>query len=126
MPIHLEKKYCVSNAVVDYVLTRGIHELESLSVKSIARELNISRYCISRCFKAEKKITLKEYLFRIKITQAVVLLQHNPDLTVKQVAEKSGYYCCDYFIRIFKRYFGITPGKYRELVTMAAGNARRP
>lgn len=104
-----------SDRVVEYILTLRIEQFESLSVKSIARYIDISENRLWRRFKKEKNMTLEEYLFRMKVTHAAFLLQEKPDITVKQVAEMMGYYCYDYFIRIFKEYFGITPGKYREL-----------
>jgi AraC-like DNA-binding protein len=37
-------------------------------------------------------------------------------MTIKEIARKLGFSRCDYFIRIFKRYFGTTPAKYRDLI----------
>ncbi len=115
MALYPKKNITLSDEIVEYILTREINQLEIISVKSIAQDLNISRYRLSRCFQKDKKISLEEYIFRIKVTQAAFLLQARPEMTVKDIAEKIGYYCYDYFIRIFKRYFGTTPGRYREL-----------
>ncbi len=104
-----------SDLVVEYILIRELGELESLSVETIARNLKISRAQIWRTFKKEKKMTPEEYIFRIKLTQAAILLQYRTELSVKNISEAIGYYCYDYFIRIFKQYFGTTPGRYREL-----------
>lgn len=101
--------------VSDFIARLEIYEIETLSVDRISKDLNIDRKKIWRYFKKEKKLTLQKYLFRIKINHAANLLKHNPDLTVKQVAEKIGYNSYSYFIHIFKEHFGITPGKYREL-----------
>lgn len=102
--------------VVEYVSKLDVVEIETLSVDKIAIDLNIDRKKFWRYFKKEKKITPKEYIFRTKICFATYLLKKYPGLTVKEVAEKIGYYSYSYFIRIFKQYFGITPGKYRELI----------
>lgn len=101
--------------VVEYILTREGKELELLSVQRIAREFAVSRYRLSRSFKKSKKVNLEAFIFRIKITQAAFLLQTSPELTVKDAAERIGYYSYGYFIRVFRRYFGTTPGRYREL-----------
>ena len=37
--------------------------------------------------------------------------------TLNQIAEKTGYYNSLAMIRVFKRYEGETPGKYREKLT---------
>lgn len=103
------------NKVIDYVLTRKVGDLESLSVTTVARDLKIKRNKLWRRFIIEREITPEEYIFRIKMTRAAFLLEENDDLTVKEIGEKVGYYDYNYFISIFKRYFGTTPGRYRKL-----------
>jgi two-component system response regulator YesN len=104
-----------SDLVVQYILSRSLKQLEDLSVESISNNLKINRTQLWRIFKMEKSMTLEEYIFRIKINQAACLLINKTDLTIKEVGKRIGYYCYDYFIRVFKQYFGITPGKYREM-----------
>lgn len=113
-----QRKNCnLSDKVVEYILNRELDEFESLSVKTIARDLNIKRFNLWRCFKQEKEITAEEFIFRIKINKAALLLQNREDLKVKEIGEKIGYCSYGYFIHIFKKYFGVTPGRYRELTT---------
>ncbi len=107
-----------SDEVIEYILTREPEEIENLSVKSIARDLNVDRRQLWRLFKREKKISLETYIFRVKIIEAAILLRNNDSLTVTEISEKVGYCTCDYFIRVFKKYFGTTPGRYRELKKM--------
>jgi YesN/AraC family two-component response regulator len=106
----------VSDRVVEYVLTRDTDELGSLTVENIAAHLKINRSHLSRTFKTEKKFTIEEFVFKIKIIQAASMLKDNAEMTIKGIARKLGFSRCDYFIRIFKRYFGTTPAKYRELI----------
>ncbi len=116
MGLNSKEKVSQSDKVIEYILTRKVNELETISVKSITRNLNIKRSKLWRSFKMEKNMTLEEYIFRIKITQAAILLQDRVELTVKEIGEKIGYYSYGYFIRIFKQYFGTTPGRYREFI----------
>ena len=109
------KEMAQSDLVVEFILIRELEELENLSVEHVARSLKISRAQLWRTFKNEKQMTPEEYIFRIKLTQAAALLQYRTELSVKHISESIGYYCYDYFIRIFKQYFGTTPGRYREL-----------
>lgn len=105
----------IVDTVIEYILSLNIEELETLSVKRISSEVGISQSRLWRYFKQAKRMTLKELLVRIKIHQAANLLQNRPESTVKEIAEKTGFYCYDYFFRVFKKHFGITPQKYREL-----------
>lgn len=50
----------------------------------------------------------------MKIIRAAFLLEKRKELTVKEIGEKIGYNSYGHFIRIFKKYFKVTPGKYRE------------
>lgn len=115
MNLESKKKRYLSDKVVEYVLTREIDELEILSVESIARDFDMNRRKLLRCFKIEKEMTLKKFLFRVKIMQAAFLLREQEDLSVKEIGEKVGYYSYNYFIHIFKQYIGTSPGRYREL-----------
>lgn len=110
-----KKKVCQSDRIVKYILSRESEELETLSVEKIAQQLGTNRTRLWRIFKREKKVSLGEYIFRIRINEAAFMLQNERDLTVKEIAEKTGYYCYDYFIRVFKQYFGTSPGVYRDL-----------
>lgn len=112
-----------SDSVVEYILTRNSDELETLSVKSIAVNLGLRRNKLWRRFKSEKNITLREYIFRVKIVHASTLLLEKKELTVKEVGAKIGFYSYNYFIHIFKEFYGTTPGRYRELKEYA--NTRR-
>lgn len=104
-----------ADRVVEYILSLDIEELEDITVGSIARNLKVSRSQLWRSFKKARKITIEEYLCKMKIIQAAEMLRDKNGLTVKEIAEKMGYWRCDYFIRIFKQFFGTTPGKYRQL-----------
>ncbi len=106
----------LSDRVVEYVLSMKVDELANLTVESIAFTMKVNRSHLSRTFKAEKDFTLEGFLFKIKIIQAATLLKDNMQLTIKDVSKKIGFSRCDYFIRIFKKYFGTTPAKYRQLV----------
>jgi len=113
----------LSDRVAEYILKESVGELDVLSVKAIALVFNIDRRHLWRVFKNEKGVTLESFLFRIKINEASSLLVHYPQLSVKEIAGKIGYSRCDYFIRVFKEYFGTTPGKFRDLKSNAKRNA---
>jgi len=113
--IRKTKENSLSDRVVEFVLTRKIEELAALTVENVAGNLKINRSHLSRTFKAEKNFTIEEFIFKIKIIRSATLLKDNNELTIKDISKRMGFCRCDYFIRIFKRYFGTTPAKYREL-----------
>jgi AraC-like DNA-binding protein len=110
------KHNTLSDRVVEYVLTRTTDELAVLTVENIAYHLKVNRSHLSRTFSAEKDFTIEEFIFKIKIIRAAHLLKDDHEMTIKEISRRMGFCRCDYFIRIFKRYFGTTPAKYRELI----------
>ena len=65
-------------------------------------------------FKSFTSATFIEYLNRCRLEKAEELLRAT-DLTVLEISEQAGFENHSYFIRIFKRQYGITPRKYRLL-----------
>ncbi|MEK4509182.1 response regulator transcription factor [Paenibacillus sp. FSL K6-2524] len=93
------------------------HYHEEISLQDIAARFFLSREYIARKFKQEYGVTLLDYLSRIRIDKAKLLL-HNPHLRIAQVSEMVGYHDEKYFSRVFKRLEGINPGEYRKEQTM--------
>ncbi len=63
-------------------------------------------------FKKETKCTPYQYLLRIRMQQALVLMRHNGNLS--EIAQQVGYADCRSFTRAFVRYYGISPGAWRN------------
>ncbi|MNW09067.1 HTH-type transcriptional activator Btr [compost metagenome] len=77
----------------------------------------MSREYISRKFKQEFKENLSDYLGRIRIEKARLLLL-NPNCKISQIAEQVGYQDEKYFSKVFKKWTGQTPGDYRKNPTV--------
>jgi YesN/AraC family two-component response regulator len=108
----MEKK--VYDQVVRYVMGLTDREFANLSVATLAYSLNMDRYKLSRQFKKQIDMTVEEFLFKEKMARAAFLLKSAEDLTVKEVSRRIGFCTCDYFIRKFKKFYGLAPGKYKE------------
>jgi len=115
----------VCGEVVKRILTAPDEDFVKLSVTRLAKEFSISRTQLSRVFKVKMGETLDDYLFREKMTRAVLLLTRRPELTVKAVAARLGYCTSDYFIRVFRDYYSVVPGKYREYRMLREGEFER-
>jgi len=87
----------------------------SLSVASIAEKLNLHPSYVSRLFKEEQGIGLLEYINRFRVEQAIRLLTVS-NISISEIAARCGYTSDASFIRVFRQYRGMTPGKYREEV----------
>ena len=116
------EKQKVSDRVLKHVMTVTDREFADLSVSVLANLFHIERCKLSRLFKRQTDITLEDFLFKEKMTRAAFLLKSHGDITVKEVAERIGFCTCDYFIRKFRKHFGVVPGRYRSFKTSAPGN----
>ena len=109
-----KKRDFLCNLAMEFVLTRKIEELGELTVAGIAKELKVSRSYLSRVFKKERDFSLGIYLLREKMMRTAILLSGEPQMTIKELSEKMGFLDAGYFAYVFKKYFGISPGRYRE------------
>ena len=89
------------------------HLQESISVEDLAELSGMSRWYFSREFKRAIGATVPEYLTELRLQLAMQLLQNTHD-SVKEIAARCGFREPAYFIRLFARKFGKTPGAIRK------------
>ena len=82
----------------------------SLSVSSIANELNISESMLKRIFNKYAGIGIHKYFLTLKIQEAVYMLDDG--MTVTEVSDELNFSSQGYFSRAFKREKGLSPTKY--------------
>ncbi|HHA1336940.1 TPA: helix-turn-helix transcriptional regulator [Enterobacter hormaechei subsp. xiangfangensis] len=85
---------------------------ESLSRDSVAALFNISANHLSRLFSQQGTMSFVDYVRWVRMAKARTILQKY-HLPVGEVAKRCGYADSDYFSRLFRRQFGLTPGEYR-------------
>ncbi|WP_245583053.1 AraC family transcriptional regulator [Paenibacillus daejeonensis] len=85
-----------------------------LSLAYIAEQFQITPQYLSSFFKKNSGVTLSDYLAQVRLRHAKRLLEEQ-DHTIGKIAEEVGYSSDIGFIRMFKKYEGITPGKYKEM-----------
>lgn len=108
----------VSDRVIRYVMTMTDKEFADLSVNTLAYSFKMDRYRLLRQFKRQTDMTLEDFLFKEKMARAAFLLRTHHGITVREVSSRIGFCTCDYFIRKFRAFYGIAPGRYRELKSM--------
>ena len=88
------------------------HLAENFSLTDIENALNFNNRYISRVFKQNTGIPLKQYILEKKIVLAQSLLSQGYSVT--DVCDKSGFRDYSNFIRTFKQYTGKTPGSLKK------------
>lgn len=87
---------------------------QPLQVAEIADELGISRTYLSHIFLEEEGIKLSSYIAKEKIRVAQYHLSGTEE-SLDQIASTFGFSSQSHFGQAFKKYTGMTPGKYREI-----------
>lgn len=112
---------CVTNSRVeeqDYFIAKVENILEknysdmSLSVGRIADELNMPMRLVSSQYKQKTGYGLLDRIHSFRIEKAKAMLLETQD-SVYEIAERCGYENVNTFIRVFRKYTGQTPGRFR-------------
>lgn len=85
---------------------------EDISVGSLAGEYYVNKDVLSRSFKKKYGMGISAYINHIRLEQAKVYLLAGYSIT--KAAELVGYHDVNYFSRIFKKIYGVSPSRYLE------------
>ena len=85
----------------------------NLSLDVMADELGISYYYLSRLFGEYMGMSFLSCLTSMRLEYACELLD-TTSLKVEEISERCGFLNCNSFIRVFKKYYNVTPGKWRK------------
>ncbi len=110
------KKRDIFDDIVEYILSRPDEEFQTLNVNSIARTYNISRSYLSYKFKLKKQQSLSNYLLTVKIIRSSLLMYRDDTIKIDSLSILMGFSRTDYFIKIFKKIMGISPGRYQKIL----------
>ncbi|WP_438444540.1 response regulator [Gorillibacterium sp. sgz5001074] len=89
------------------------HYAEDLSLKRLAELACMEASYLSDLFKKKTGDTLTHYHQRLRVEAAALLLRES-SLSISEIGEKAGFSGDSYFIKIFKRWMGVTPSDYRK------------
>lgn len=89
------------------------HYQEEFRLDRLADELFLSPSHLSRVFRQETGSTLTDYLTARRLREACLLLAVST-LPVGEIAPRIGLVNVPYFVRLFRRHFGVTPLQYRK------------
>lgn len=84
-----------------------------VSLPAIADEVHLHPVYLSKVYKAETGEALTAYAYRIRMEKAAFYLRTST-AKVFEIAELVGYNNTAYFIRVFKKYYDVTPQEYRD------------
>lgn len=86
---------------------------QSCKLETVAKHVGLNPDYLSRLFKSNTNQTFNAYLTEVRMEAAKRMLVES-DMTIGEVAERTGYQNIAYFSRVFKKYTGITPFDYKK------------
>jgi AraC family transcriptional regulator len=89
---------------------------EQLSLENLSEHLGIHRIYLCRVFSKYYCCTLSDYLRKLKVDRSLNLMR-DKRRSLTEIAFNSGFADQSHFIRCFKTHTGLTPNKYRELIS---------
>ena len=92
---------------------KELRNQKGISQYKLAKDLNVSRTLIYSTFSKHNSIGIAEYIRDLKIKKAILLL-NDGQLSIKEIAYKTGFIDSNHFIKVFKSYYNITPKEYQK------------
>jgi two-component system response regulator YesN len=98
-----------------YKIISYIHEhiAEPISLKRLSEEFFLNPTYISQLFKSETGMNYHAYLMRLRVDSAKKMLSTS-DMSIAQVADKTGFQNYRNLSQVFKRMENITPSKFKD------------
>jgi YesN/AraC family two-component response regulator len=86
----------------------------NLDITMIAEHFSITSSYLSKKFKSRTGISLLDFINKTRVEQAKKALADSKT-RISDIAEACGFINSNTFIRVFKKYEGVTPGRFREI-----------
>ncbi len=99
------------------------HYLEEVDYKELGRIASMSQRHFQRIFRYALNCTARQYVIRLRIRKAMQLLRGS-SFSISEVAFECGFDDSNYFSRMFRKYSGTTPNKYREVYSGFADDVK--
>lgn len=100
--------------VIEQIITEiQEHYTENITLTELAKKYGISVGYLSSLIKENVGLSYSDYVTARRIQKAKELLE-DERLSMEQIAEQTGFRNHFYFIKVFKKHTGITPGQYRK------------
>ena len=113
MPVSDQLSLRLQDRFQRFFSTLSDTELATRSLKELAGQLNCSERHLSRLFRAEFGVPLRQRQTELRLQRASQLLM-DASAKIISVAHESGYQHLGLFNAMFKRRFGMTPSAWRQ------------
>ena len=100
----------IENSVIPYI---NMHYSEMITVSDIADHACLNPQYMMRLFKKKTGESVLEYVTNLRLEKAKELLRKT-SLNNEMISDSIGYASANYFIKLFKTRYGLTPREFRK------------
>lgn len=90
------------------------HLCEKIRLNDICNEFFLSKNAVYQLFRDNFNATVNDFIIKKRLERTQHMLKSKPELSITQIASLCGFSDYNYFIRLFKKQFGITPLQFRK------------
>ncbi|MFE6076273.1 response regulator [Paenibacillus sp. NPDC057886] len=87
-----------------------------ISINDIAMKFHVSPSYVSRVIKNVTQVTFVQYYTKLRIKEACRLMECQPDMKFKELADLLSFSDQHYFSKVFKEYTGLSPTEYKDIM----------
>jgi AraC family transcriptional regulator len=109
------------NLAIDYV---AAHLDEPLRLADVSRAAMFSPFHFHRVFQALAGETLADFVARLRLDRALLLMSYSPRSTLTEIGQACGFSSSSSFSRCFRRRFGVPPRAFDSKAWSAAHRPR--
>lgn len=85
-----------------------------ITIKEISSYIGMNRTAFCAFYKKERGKTFITELNEYRLETAAQLLENHPEMNVSEIASAAGFESVPHFVRCFRLWKGISPGKWRK------------
>ena len=104
------RRKTLTENIISYLIENIENEVK---LETISKHFSYSLSSIKRIFKEETGVSVINYLCNLRLEQAARLL-HTSELSIGEIAIRSGFANTYYFSNSFKKRYGVSPMKFRK------------
>ncbi len=86
---------------------------QEIHIKDVVRYVGLSRSALQRRFRRSLGRSIHEMILQTRLERVKVLLAET-DLSLTEIALRTGLHYAEYLHSVFRKHFGLTPGQYRQ------------
>ena len=95
--------------VVEYI---HMNYSQELSLSLLAEKAALSESYLTKAFKREMGVSVFQYIAQLRCREAAELLRGG-DIPIQDISSYVGYDDNNYFVKVFRKHYGMTPSEYR-------------